>query len=397
MYRFQVGTSNLKNGYQTRLIFITHDFPPIVSGISTVFYNLLKRVDNREILLIAPKVEGWEEIDRTLPHTVKRVWIPLGNSLMSKIGKTVLSTLYLIYYLLSFRAGSIHCGQILSNGLGGLFCRWFLSIPYTLWVYGSETVRLGRGRAGAFLLKVILKRAHLVVVNSEFTREEYIRFGVDRAKLVKISPGVDTSRFKPMEQDKALVKTLGLEGRKVILTVGRLDERKGHDKVIEALLRVKDSFPEALYLVVGVGREEERLKAMVKRSGLEDSVIFAGYIPDDRLPLYYNLCDVFCLPNRVTERSALKGDYEGFGIVFIEASACGKPVIGGRNSGVEDAVVHGVTGLLVDPLSVEEIAGAIERLLRDRDLAEKMGRAGRERAVREFEWEVVSRRFKGIL
>ncbi len=380
-----------------RTLFITHDFPPIVSGISTVFYHLLKGVKGKEIILVAPRVEGYEEVDRAFPHPVKRVWLPLGSSMAGKAGKTLLSTLYLLYISSRWQPNSIHCGQILSNGLGGWLVKKLLSIPYTLWVYGSETVRLGQGYTGKTFLRKILKEADRVIVNSEFTKEEYLRFGTDGSKLTKITPGVDTSTFRPMDRNKELEASLGLEGKKVILTVARLDERKGHDMVIRALPQVIKEVPDALYLVVGKGREEERLRGMVGEQGLEGKVIFAGYVPDRELPLYYNLCDVFCLPNRVTVSSYLKGDYEGFGIVFLEASSCGKPVIAGKSGGVGDAVLDGVTGILVDPYSVDEIASALVKLLKDKGLAERMGRAGRERAVSDFDWTILSKRLEAIL
>jgi phosphatidylinositol alpha-1,6-mannosyltransferase len=126
-------------------------------------------------------------------------------------------------------------------------------------------------------------------------------------------------------------------------------------------------------------------------------VIFVGYVHDDQLPKYYNLCDIFVLPNRVTVKSALKGDYEGFGIVFLEASACGKPVIGGRSGGVTDAILDGLTGYLVDPLSSEDIASVIKRLIDDHALREKMGDAGRDWVVKNFDWKVLMKRFEEIL
>ncbi|HIE03839.1 MAG TPA: glycosyltransferase, partial [Candidatus Latescibacteria bacterium] len=122
-----------------------------------------------------------------------------------------------------------------------------------------------------------------------------------------------------------------------------------------------------------------------------------GFVPDEELPAHYNLCDVFVLPNRETEESDyLRGDYEGFGIVFLEAGACAKPVIGGRSGGVEEAVVDGVTGLLADPRSTEEVADGVIQLLEDRELARRLGQEGRRRA-QEFDWGKLSAKVREIL
>ncbi len=374
----------------SRILLITNDFPPIVSGISTVFYNILKHIKDKDFVVIAPMTEGYKSFDLDLPFPVIRHRIPLSEGGFGKILKTLKSCVVLIYYTLRFHIGMIHCGQVLSNGLGGLLCKRLFSIPYVIWVYGSETVRLGRNRLMRALMRSILDGADRVIVNSDFTMDEFLRFGVERRKLFKINPGVDTHLFRPMDRDEGLVERYGLDGKKVILTVSRLDERKGHDMVIRALPEVIEAVPEVVYLIVGRGREERRLRELVSSLGLEDRVVFAGYVPDEELPLYYNICDLFVLPNRITEGSMLRGDYEGFGIVFLEASACCKPVVGGNTGGAGDAVLHERTGLLIDPLSMEEISSAIIELLMNRERAEEMGRLGRERAVREFDWRVLA-------
>lgn len=381
----------------SKSLLITNDFPPIVSGISTAFYNLFRNVENKDFVVLAPKVKGSEVFDEGQPFQIIRRRIPLGEGLSIKILKTIISILLLLYYSKRLNVKRIHCGQVLSNGIGGWLCKTLFSIPYVMWVYGSETVRLGRNRLIRKVLKGILGKAECVVVNSEFTKEEYLKFGVDEEKLVKINPGVDTSFFKPMEKEKTIIEGFGLEDKKVILTVSRLDERKGHDKVIEALPEVISAVKDLRYLIVGKGREEERLKNLADKMGLNEYVVFAGYVPDEELPLYYNLCDIFVLPNRITEQTSLRGDYEGFGIVFLEASSCGKPVIGGKTGGVSDAVVHGETGLLVDPLSAEEIALAIVDLLQNERKAAEYGRNGRQRAVKGFDWKVLSKKLEKIL
>ena len=379
-----------------RSLLITNDFPPIVSGISTYFYQLWRYLPPERVLVLAPWVEGCEEFDRRQSFTIVRKKMPIGESRKEKVIKTSFNIFWALYLALRFRVAKLHCGQIISAGLAGLTCKKLLGIPYAVYVYGSETVRFSRSKLLSRLIGRITGEAEEVVPNSKFTLEEYLRFGVPRGKMVKITPGVDPEAFAPRGRPLEMVRRYGLDGP-TLLTVGRLDERKGHDVVIRALPKVAERFPKVKYLVVGKGREEERLKALAHEVGVEDKVIFAGFVPDEELPAHYNLCDVFVLPNRETERSDyLRGDYEGFGIVFLEAGACAKPVVAGRSGGVEEVVVDGVTGLLVDPRSPEEVADATIKLLEDRDLRERLGREGR-RLAGQFDWRKLSLKLEEIL
>ncbi|RKY57866.1 MAG: hypothetical protein DRP94_07835 [Candidatus Latescibacterota bacterium] len=379
-----------------RALLVTNDFPPIVSGISTYFYQLWRHLPPEKVLVLAPWVEGCEEFDRRQSFKIVRKEMPVGKSRKEKVIKTSLNIFWALYLALRFRVTKLHCGQVVSAGLAGLTCKKLLGIPYAVYVYGSETVRFSRSKFLSRLIGRITEEAEEVVPNSDFTLEEYLRFGVPREKMVKITPGVDPEAFAPRGKPLEIVRRYGLDGP-TLLTVGRLDERKGHDVVINALPKVAERFPKVKYLVVGKGREEERLKALARKVGVEDKVIFVGFVPDEELPGYYNVCDLFVLPNRETEESDyLRGDYEGFGIVFLEAGACAKPVVGGRSGGVEEAVVDGVTGLLVDPRSPEEVAGAVIELLEDRDLRERLGREGRRRAE-QFDWRKLSLKLEGIL
>jgi len=180
----------------------------------------------------------------------------------------------------------------------------------------------------------------------------------------------------------------------VILTVGRLIERKGHDIVIRAMARLASEFPAARYVVVGDGPRGPYLRDLVASVALQDRVVFVGEVRKEDLPLYYQAADVFAMVSRARER---QGDVEGFGLVYLEAGACAKPVVAGRSGGVPDAVVDGVTGLLVSPESVEEVADALARLLRDRELAAKLGQAGRQRVEREMNWENTVRSVRAAL
>jgi phosphatidylinositol alpha-1,6-mannosyltransferase len=267
-----------------------------------------------------------------------------------------------------------------------------------LYVYGSETIRFGNRKFVHWLLRKLTQEANLVVVNSEFTKSEYLKFGVPGVKLIKITPGVDTQVFRPGEKDQALLRRFNLNGEKILLTVSRLDERKGHLRVIESMPTLLRKYPNIKYLIVGSGREEQRLKNLVNKLKLDDNVVFVGAVDEHELPEFYRLCDIFVLANSETQNdNKLKGDYEGFGIVFLEASASGKPVIGGLSGGVEDAVVPGKTGYLIPPKSTKNLISSISDLIGEPHKAEYMGKQGRIRTLREFDWHIIARKMERIL
>jgi phosphatidylinositol alpha-1,6-mannosyltransferase len=194
--------------------------------------------------------------------------------------------------------------------------------------------------------------------------------------------GVDTDRFTPGAVDAALLSRFGLEGKRILLCLARLDERKGQDMLIRAMPQILAGDPEVRLLIVGGGDYETMLRQLTTSLGLADAVIFAGPAKDEEVVKYYRTADIYVMPNRTTGN----GDTEGFGLVFLEAGACGKPVIGGRAGGVPEAVVDGETGLLVDGTSQDEIASACLQLLTNPTRAAEMGRNGLSRSA-EFSWK----------
>lgn len=171
---------------------------------------------------------------------------------------------------------------------------------------------------------------------------------------------------------------IGLPGRPTLLTVARIvkaNRYKGHDVALRALAKVKSEIPDVAYVIAGEGDDRDYLEQLARECGVRENVVFAGSVTDEELPLVYNACDAFVMCSREerTRRGILA---EGFGLAFMEASAGGKPVIAGRSRGVADAVKDGVTGVLIDPTNVDEVAAAMTRVLRDRDLAERLARMG---------------------
>lgn len=291
------------------------------------------------------------------------------------------------------RPQAVQLATVGEGYLGLWLKRWF-NIPFVVYAYGNEI--LGAMQNDWPKPRLALQRADRVLAISHFTADLVQKAGVAPDRIEIVHPGCDVGRFQPLHPRTNLRQKL-LGGRykdKVILTVGNLVARKGHDMVIRALPRLRQTIPNVTYLVVGDGPYSTQLETLAVGIGVRDRVIFAGKVPEEDLPDIYALSDVFVMPSREQLDVC---DAEGFGIVFLEANACGKPVVGGRSGGIPDAIMDEVTGLLVNPHDPTDIANALTRLLTDRHFAHRLGQQGRLRAVRDFNWEKVCGQVQAIL
>ena len=202
---------------------------------------------------------------------------------------------------------------------------------------------------------------------------------------------LDTQLFQPAPRDDAVRERLGWDGRASLLTVGRLQKRKGHDMLISALPRIRESIPEVVYAVVGGGEELPALQRLVEKMNLGDNVQFLGELSDADLINCYQQCDLFVLPNR-----QLGGDIEGFGIALVEAQACGKAVVAGDSGGTRETMQIPTTGLVVDCDTPSALEKLVIELLGDRARLEAMGEAARRWAVSQFDWEARSQEAKAV-
>jgi phosphatidylinositol alpha-1,6-mannosyltransferase len=229
----------------------------------------------------------------------------------------------------------------------------------------------------------------------DFTKGEIAKAlpGKAKAAMVKIAPGIDTDHFAPDSNSVQLRKDLGLADKKVIVSVGRLVHRKGQDILIQSLPSIQAKHPTAHILMVGEGPYRSELTKIVDRLNLSNSVTFIGRIQYADLPRYIGVGDLFAMPSR----SRLAGlEVEGLGIVYLEASSCGLPVIAGRSGGAPDAVDEGVTGFSIDGTSTSEVSSAIIKLLDDPARAKAMGEAGRNWVIEKWRWDIWSKEFNSL-
>ena len=268
-------------------------------------------------------------------------------------------------------------------------------VPYGLAAYGYEA-----WNPLSPLRRQALQHADFVTSISEFTtkmlREEH---DVPETRIHLLRPVVDSASLRNGNVSAGNAVSRRLEGKRVILTVARLDSReryKGHDTVIRALPAVQARMPDVTYVVVGEGDDRQRLEQLARETGVADAVIFTGWVDGETLSACYQACDVFVMPSRLERRNGMWFG-EGFGIVYLEAAAFGKPCIAGKYGATAEAVLDGVSGLLVDPNNVDEVARSLIALLSNPDLAQRMGEAGRQRVLTEFTPETFTNQLARIL
>ena len=246
-----------------------------------------------------------------------------------------------------------------------------------------------------FLLRRIGSTVDVLTYLGEFTQSAISKALTSNAQgaMVKIAPGIDTDHFAPTDAS-ILRRSLGLEDKKVIVSVGRLVHRKGQDYLIQSMPSILHQVPNAHLLLVGQGPYLEHLQKLVIENGLENSVTFIGRVDYKELPQYLCVGDIFAMPSR----SRLMGlEVEGLGIVYLEASSCGLPVLAGNSGGAPDAVKQSETGLVVSGTDEKQIASAAIELLNNSDSSKKMGLAGRQWIVNNWRWEIWSKEFEALL
>jgi phosphatidyl-myo-inositol dimannoside synthase len=266
----------------------------------------------------------------------------------------------------------VHCGRNLPEGWIAWLLRRWSGIPYVCYVHGEELNTAGGSRELAWMTRRVFGAARLVIANSRNTaRILKDEWRIEEARLRVLHPGVDTERFTPAARDARVRGELGWGERPVILTVGRLQKRKGHDMLLRALPAIRERAPDVLYAIVGDGEERARLERLAAELDLSPHVQFRGEPDDAELIRCYQQCDLFALPNREVD-----GDFEGFGMVLVEAQACGKPVLAGASGGTAETMRIPETGVTVNCDGPERLAETVSELLADPAAARADGPAG---------------------
>jgi phosphatidylinositol alpha-1,6-mannosyltransferase len=373
------------------VLFVTNDFGPRAGGIETFVIGLIERRPFGQTIVYTSAQSGSEEHDNAWKSD-------FGVTVIRDRAKILLPTPRVARNL----ARIIKESNIQVAAFGAAAPLGLLSASMKK-AGIRKTVALTHGHevwwAKVFPFNLALRRIGTTVDSltflGEFTQQA-ISHSLSKAagaQMVKIAPGIDVDHFIPQDASQ-LRRELKLENKRVIVSVGRLVHRKGQDHLIQSLPEILKSVPDAHVLMVGQGPYLSHLKKLVARHNVAEHVSFIGRIQYAQLPQYICAGDVFAMPSR----SRFFGlEVEGLGIVYLEASACGLPVIAGSSGGAPDAVLNGVTGFVVDGQNNQEIAAAAIRLLSDIDGAKKMGAAGREWIIENWRWEIWSQRFNKLL
>ena len=375
-----------KKNSRIRYLVITEKFPPRKGGSNTTFDEVYRRLGDRTTHIIANAQPGDQEFDAGHPNTVHRLnlnrqrWIrPESLGIYAKL-------LYMSLRLaLSYSFDAVHAGRVLSEGLVGLLVARLRRLPLVIWAHGEE-ITSWRQPLKFRVMAFTYRHADRILANSEFTRDELLKLGVTPEKVKVIYPGVDVNIFRPGLPIDDLRASLGLvASQHLILSVGRLTRRKSFDQVVRAVARLVEEGIDVHYAIVGIGEDESYLRQLAVETGVSERVHLLGHVTMEDLPRWYCAADLFAMPNRT-----VNNDTEGFGKVYIEAAACGRPAIAGLVGGTGAAVLDGITGLRVDGASLEAVTNALRRLLSDSTLARRLGEQGRRRAVEMFSWEQVA-------
>lgn len=378
-----------------KTLVLTQNFPPASGGSGRWFWELYSRLGN-DYIVAADKMADSEVFDSNAPMAIHR--LPLYSPQWG-----VANLQGLKYYWQSFRSlrrlvkeqdiSYIHCGRVLPEGLMAWMLKKTLGIPYLCYVHGEDLEASALSRELNSLTKLVMRSADKIICNSHNSANIVSR--VDDSvnhKVTVMHPGADTNKFYPVEnKDEDFLSSMGWDGKSVILTVGRLQARKGQDKMIEAMPEILKRCPQAHYVIIGHGESRPHLEHLIESLALQDHVQMLTDCDDETMIKCYQQCDVFILPNRTEGQ-----DIEGFGMVLVEAQACAKPVIAGDSGGTKETLVAGETGEIVDATKVSALVDVITSFIDDPARCEAYGVAGRKHSVEAFDWNNAAKNARSV-
>jgi phosphatidylinositol alpha-1,6-mannosyltransferase len=363
-------------------LFVTNDFGPRAGGIETFVHGLIERFPKGSVLVYTSQQGDTKNYDEN--------WLKeYGVKVFRDRSKMLLPTPRVIREVQKVIAAESPNSVVFGAAAPLALMGKFLKVPRKIALTHGHEVWWAKVPPFNLLMHIIGNSVDHLTYLGTFTKKEISKSLSKRAKdaMIHIAPGIDTKKFKPVDA-KGLRADLGLTNKEVIISVGRLVPRKGQDQLVRAMPEILKSHPNAHLLFVGTGSYKKDLDNLIVERSLQQHVSFTGRVQYEDLAKYICVGDIFAMPSR----SRMAGlEVEGLGIVYLEASACGLPVLGGDSGGAPDAVLPGVTGLVVNGRDTKAVAdGAIKLLDADR---KAMGEAGRKWAVETWDWEIWATKF----
>ena len=372
-------------------LFITNDFGPRAGGIETFVHGLIERLPRGSVIVYTSAQPDSEKFDAK--------WLSeFGVEVVRDRSKILLPTPRVIKacqkLVKNRKLTRVAFGAAAPLGIMARAMRRAGAEKIVALTHGHE-VWWAKVPPFSFAIYYMSKNIDAITYLGDYTRGEISKAisKTDVSKLVQIAPGIDVDHFVPTDS-RELRAQLGLADKAVIISVGRLVHRKGQDKLISALPAIRAAVPSVHLVLVGVGPHQRYLENLATKLKVADCVTFIGRINYSELPKYICIGDIFAMPSR----SRFFGlEVEGLGIVYLEASACGLPVVGGKSGGAPDAVLVGETGVVVDGTNSSEIAEACIDLLNNPELCELMGATGRAWIIEKWRWEIWATKYAELL
>ena len=380
----------------TRILLLSEIYPPATGGSGRWFSEIYPKLTLQNAnCLVNAHTDATKHDEMFAGGKVQRADLTMRDRAPFSLAS---ARRYLEIYNLVKRAAKhgkynqLHAARPLFEGLVCFAVAKRLRIPYACYVHGEDVSVARTSRQLKLVTKKVLNAASLIICNSKFSKEMLLNeWNIPNSSIAVIHPGVDTNYFVPETRNNAARAQLGWADRPVILTVGRLQRRKGQDNFIRSLSYTKTKIPNVLYAIVGDGPTQEHLRTIAQENKLENHVTFHGEVSDEMIRTCYQQCDLFSLPNRTDG-----ADVEGFGMVSLEAQACGKAALVGNSGGTPETVIDNVTGSVIDCTEPRSISHHTLRLLSDNKSLANMGRDARARAVRDFDWQAVTKKSSQI-
>ena len=374
-----------------KILLLAKGYPPTIGGVENYSYYIAEGLGKDHEVEVLTFDESSESPNKSLDEN--------ANVLRIKHSKKELVNGWNMWRAIKAKISEFTPDLIIATtwkvGLPYAFLKSKYQIPFVLVAHGAEITRHRSNSILMRLMRYVVAKTDLVITVSNFTKDIIQKYTmVHDKKVVTVSNGINLDPVKQMEKKEAR-RELGIDTYSpVLLTVSRLDARKGHSKVLKLLPKLKEEYSDLLYVIVGNGPEREQLEVLSESLGLtEMDVQFAGFVADEELPFYYNASDIFIMLNEMKSEE----DFEGFGFVFAEAGAYGKPAIGGDNAGPKEVIDHQETGYLVNPDSEKEIIDVIRKLLNDEEHRNQMGKAAQEKVLSQFTVDVMVSKFENKL
>ena len=370
-----------------KTLLFTLEYPPFKGGVANYYENIVKYWPDQKDISV---------LHNNNNNLIKNYLWPKWLSAIWQLWRTIKKQ----------KIERVLVGHILPLGTVTYFVAKLTKIPYSVFLHGMDFTYALRSQRKKWLAKKILNNAKYIICGNSYTAELVKQFVGNKQedKVGVVNPGIaltplsaqagsPSPTISSRERGAILKNKYNLQNKIVLFSIGRLVKRKGFDKVIEALPMVLKKTPNLVYVIAGAGPDEEYLKTsppaplLIRRGETGGRLIFLGKISDEEKWAWLNLCDIFVMPAR-----NMDGDFEGFGIVYLEANLCNKPVIAGESGGVQDAVEDHVNGILVDPDNTEAIAEGILELALNQRLRQKLGEQGWRRAIERFNCERQARK-----